>query len=216
LLLEGGFDPDGQFSFLPIHDTARLTQVLRQRTVGLFLKLGLSTGPPLGHPCPRRPSPSTRLRALARSELVPRSARYIARVPLSPQKLTHDRAGGKVLYHTSCNPYLKQDTSLRGDAGGPFGPGDFARFLQAGNELVQRSFGGRFGAVERGASADLVVIDYRPPTPLVAENVAGRVVLEGRRFPFDTEPVLWQAREAARRLWRNMDALTDGPRSFLP
>ncbi len=75
--------------------------------------------------------------------------------------------------------------------------------------------------------ADLAVLDYRPPTPLVAENVAGhlvfgissadvetvivngRVVMEGRRFPFDTEPVLRQTREAARKLWANMDALEE-------
>lgn len=111
------------------------------------------------------------------------------------------------------------------DAGGPLGPGDFARFLQAGNEVVQRCFGGRFGSVEPGAAADLVVLDYRPPTPLVAENVAGhlvfgmrsadvqsvivggRLVLEDRRFPFDPQPLLRQAREAARKLWRAMDAL---------
>ena len=111
------------------------------------------------------------------------------------------------------------------DAGGPLWPGDFARFLQAGNEVVQRYFGGRFGSVEQGAAADLVVLDYRPPTPLVAENVAGHLVfgmrsadvvsvivngnfiLEGRRFAFDEEPVLHQAREAAGKLWRNMDAL---------
>jgi hypothetical protein len=39
-------------------------------------------------------------------------AQYIARAPLSLQKLTYDRTGGKVLYHTSCNPYFKQNTSL--------------------------------------------------------------------------------------------------------
>jgi putative selenium metabolism protein SsnA len=109
------------------------------------------------------------------------------------------------------------------DAGGPLGPGDFARFLQAGNDLVQRCFGGRFGSVEPGAAADLVVLDYRPPTPLVAENVAGHlvfgmrsadvdtvivngtIIMNDRRFPFDTEPVFAHAREAARKLWRNMD-----------
>lgn len=114
------------------------------------------------------------------------------------------------------------------DAGGPLWPGDFARFLQAGNEVVQRSFGGRFGSVERGAAADLVILDYRPPTPIVAENVAGHLVfgmrsadvesvivngsfvLEDRRFPFDTEPVLRRAREAARKLWQNMDTLGEG------
>jgi putative selenium metabolism protein SsnA len=111
------------------------------------------------------------------------------------------------------------------DAGGSLWPGDFARFLQAGNDIVQRCFGGRFGSVERGAVADLVVLDYRPPTPLVEENVAGHLVfgmrsadvdtvivngnfvMQGRRFPFDTEPIFRQAREAARKLWRNMDAL---------
>jgi len=39
-------------------------------------------------------------------------AQYIARAPLSLQKLTCDRAGGKVLSHTSYNPYFKQNTSL--------------------------------------------------------------------------------------------------------
>ena len=39
-------------------------------------------------------------------------AQYIARAPLSLQKLTYDRSGGKILYHTSYNPYFKQNTSL--------------------------------------------------------------------------------------------------------
>ena len=88
---------------------------------------------------------------------------------------------------------------------------------------MQRCFGGRFGSVEPGAAADLVVLDYRPPTPLVAENLAGHlvfgmrsadvdtvivngtIIMNDRRFPFDTEPVFAHAREAARKLWRNMD-----------
>ena len=39
-------------------------------------------------------------------------AQYIARPPLSLQKLTYDRSGGKVLYHTTYNPYLRQNTNL--------------------------------------------------------------------------------------------------------
>jgi hypothetical protein len=39
-------------------------------------------------------------------------AQYFARAPLSLQKLTYDRSGGKILYHTSYNPYFKQNTSL--------------------------------------------------------------------------------------------------------
>jgi Putative transposase len=39
-------------------------------------------------------------------------AQYIARPPLWLQKLSYDRAGSKVLYHTDHNPYLKQNTTL--------------------------------------------------------------------------------------------------------
>jgi putative selenium metabolism protein SsnA len=113
------------------------------------------------------------------------------------------------------------------DAGGPLWPGDFARFLQAGNDLVQRCFGGTFGTIEPGAAADLAVLAYRPPTPLVAENVAGHLVfgmssadvesvivggtfiMEERRFTWNTGPVYAQARDAARKLWANMDALKE-------
>jgi hypothetical protein len=116
LILEGGFDPDGQFYFLPIHDTAPLAQLLRQRTVGLFLKLGLITEQFAATLLCWRHSGfsvdnSVRLDGgdhTARQAL----AQYIARAPLSIQKLTYDRAGGKVLYHTSYNPYFKQNTSL--------------------------------------------------------------------------------------------------------
>jgi cytosine/adenosine deaminase-related metal-dependent hydrolase len=111
------------------------------------------------------------------------------------------------------------------DAGGPLGPGDFARFLQQGNDLLGRCFGASFGRIEPGCAADLVVLDYTPPTPLVPENVgghlafglssahvhtvivAGRVVMEGRRFAWDAEGVYRGAREASRRLWQRMDEL---------
>jgi hypothetical protein len=43
LILEGGFDSTKRFCHLPIHDTARLSECLRRRTIGLFLKLSLIT-----------------------------------------------------------------------------------------------------------------------------------------------------------------------------
>ena len=110
LILEGGFDPNGQFYFLPIHDTARLAQLLRQRTVSLFLKLGLITQEFSETLLCWRHSGfsvdnSVRLDGgdhTARQAL----AQYIARAPLSLQKLIYDRSGGKVLYHTAYNPYF--------------------------------------------------------------------------------------------------------------
>ena len=111
------------------------------------------------------------------------------------------------------------------DAGGPLGPGAFMRFLQAGNEILHRSFGESFGRIEKGYKADLVVLDYDSPTPLVRENVAGhalfgmgsrdvntvivngRIVMENRTFPWDTAPVYAEAQAAAKALWARMDGL---------
>jgi hypothetical protein len=116
LVLEGGFDSSGQFFYLPIHDTVSLSECLRRRTIGLFLKLGLIT----------QQFAETLLRWKHSGFSVDNSVRldggdhkarqalaqYIARAPLSLQKLTYDRPGAKVLYHTAYNPYFKQNTTL--------------------------------------------------------------------------------------------------------
>jgi cytosine/adenosine deaminase-related metal-dependent hydrolase len=79
--------------------------------------------------------------------------------------------------------------------------------------------------LDAGAPADLVVLDYRPPTPLAAENlaghllfgidrshvrstmVAGRFVLRDRRIvTLDEEQVLARARAVAASLWERMAA----------
>jgi putative selenium metabolism protein SsnA len=111
------------------------------------------------------------------------------------------------------------------DAGGPLSPGAFMRFLQAGNELLHHGFGESFGRVEKGYKADLLVLDYDSPTPLVRENVAGhflfgmgsrdvntvivngRIVMEQRTFSFDAAAAYAAAQVAARSLWQRMDRL---------
>ena len=111
------------------------------------------------------------------------------------------------------------------DSGGPLAPGAFTRFLQNGNEILRRSFGESFGRVEKGYKADLVVLDYDSPTPLARENVAGhavfgmgsrdvhtvivngKIVMEARGFRWDAAAAYATAREAAERLWKNMDKL---------
>jgi cytosine/adenosine deaminase-related metal-dependent hydrolase len=111
------------------------------------------------------------------------------------------------------------------DAGGPLGPGAFMRFLQAGNEILHRSFGESFGRVEKGYTADLAILDYDSPTPLARENVAGhvlfgmgsrdvdtvivngKIVMESRAFRWDTAAVYAEAQAAARALWQRMDRL---------
>jgi putative selenium metabolism protein SsnA len=111
------------------------------------------------------------------------------------------------------------------DAGGTLTPGDVTRFLQAGSDVLAVCFGERFGRIEEGFKADLAILDYDPPTPLAAENLAGhlvfgmgsasvdtvivngRMVMENRRFTWDTEPVFAEARRQAARLWKEMDRL---------
>jgi hypothetical protein len=83
LILEGGFDPNGRF--------AETLLCWRHSGFSVDNSVRLDSG-----------------RHTARQAL----AHYIARAPLSLQKLTYDRAGGKVLYHTPYNPYFKQNPSL--------------------------------------------------------------------------------------------------------
>jgi cytosine/adenosine deaminase-related metal-dependent hydrolase len=86
------------------------------------------------------------------------------------------------------------------------------------------------GRIEPGAPADLVVLDYDPPSPLMAENlaghwvfglsarsvrdvvVAGEVVVRDRRLVRAPEAELRaRCREYAERLWRRMDELPPHP-----
>ncbi len=111
------------------------------------------------------------------------------------------------------------------DVGGGYLPTDFLRFLHNGNILLERYFDRKFGRVEKGFAADLVVYDYHTPTPLEEENIAGhmifglssrdvktvivngRIVYENRQFPFELQPVFEKAQEAARRMWRRMETI---------
>jgi putative selenium metabolism protein SsnA len=111
------------------------------------------------------------------------------------------------------------------DVKGPMWPDSYLQFLQNGNRLLERNFGKKFGRLEKGYTADLVISDYASPTPLVPDNIAGHmafgmgsadvktvivngaIVFEERQFPFDVQPLYREAQKAAQRLWTAMDAL---------
>jgi len=95
--------------------------------------------------------------------------------------------------------------------------------LSGGHRLAAALFGAPIGSLDAGAAADLVVLDYRPPTPLTAENlaghllfgldrshvrstlVAGRFVLRDRRIvAVDEASVLARSRLAAAALWQRI------------
>ncbi len=114
--------------------------------------------------------------------------------------------------------FLKMRDAGRADA--------FAAALEmlvGGHRLAEAFFGLPLGRLDAGTPADLVVLDYRSPTPLTGENlaghllfgldrshvrstmVAGRFVLRDRRVVnVDEAAVLASARTAAQRLWERM------------
>jgi putative selenium metabolism protein SsnA len=111
------------------------------------------------------------------------------------------------------------------DEGLDCSPADFMRFLWNGNGLLERYFETNFGRIEPGYCADLVILDYKSPTPLMENNIAGHFmfglssnsvetviinglpVYEEGQFPFDTEQIYREARKEASELWKRMDEL---------
>ncbi|MEW6338362.1 MAG: putative aminohydrolase SsnA [Acidobacteriota bacterium] len=102
---------------------------------------------------------------------------------------------------------------------------DTVSLLLANNAAIaNRHWQGRLGEVREGALADLVVIDYDPPTPLEEGNlgghvvfglsqaavdatiVGGRVLMAGRRLELDLDEaeLAAHARERARALWERL------------
>jgi putative selenium metabolism protein SsnA len=71
-----------------------------------------------------------------------------------------------------------------------------------GAELASRYFHDRVGVLEPGAVADLIFVEYRPPTPMTAENVADHIV-----FGFD-ESMITSTMVGGTLLMRDREMLT--------
>jgi putative selenium metabolism protein SsnA len=98
--------------------------------------------------------------------------------------------------------------------------------LAGGHRLAAAIFGLPFGKLDAGAPADMIVLDYHPPTPITSDNlgghllfgidrshvesvmVAGRFVVRDRRVTsVDAPAAMARAQQAASGLWRRMAAL---------
>jgi len=96
---------------------------------------------------------------------------------------------------------------------------DYLGLMFNGNTILERYYQRTFGKIEKGYAADLTMIDYKPPTPLVNENIAGHmlfgisskdvktviingnIVMEDRKFPFDITGIYAESKRIARKLW---------------
>ncbi|RPI03480.1 MAG: putative aminohydrolase SsnA [Ignavibacteriae bacterium] len=95
--------------------------------------------------------------------------------------------------------------------------------LSNGQKLSSEFFGRTFGTFTAGSMADLVVLDYLPPTPLTKQNLIGHflfginstmvqhVMVDGRwivwnkqMMGLDEEAVMEKARKVAQKLWNRM------------
>jgi cytosine/adenosine deaminase-related metal-dependent hydrolase len=102
----------------------------------------------------------------------------------------------------------------------------FTDLLGRGGELASQFFPAPVGRLEEGAVADLVILDYDPPTPLTSENIAWHwmfamtpkyvksvmvvgawVVRNGEFCNVDEERIRAEARTQARSLWKRMEDL---------
>jgi cytosine/adenosine deaminase-related metal-dependent hydrolase len=97
-----------------------------------------------------------------------------------------------------------QAAALRAtDSGQPI---DLLHFLANGHRLASEAFGATVGPLQPGSVADLLVLDYQPPTPLEARTLAAHVQfgLSGRLVESVMVDGLW-------RLWKrkalSLDAL---------
>ena len=145
---------------------------------------------------------------------------YAPTAALKRAALGTDGMDGDMLAETRA-AFLKMRDTGRGDA-----LPAALELLAGGHRLAATLFGLPFGKLDAGAPADLVVLDYVPPTPLHTDNlgghllfgvdrshvssvmVAGRWVVRDRRVTgVDSAAAFARARAAAREVWRRMDRL---------
>ncbi|MCK9190433.1 MAG: putative aminohydrolase SsnA [Sphaerochaetaceae bacterium] len=112
------------------------------------------------------------------------------------------------------------------DAKGPFWPNDFVAAMNRGNDLISTYFEGDYGQVKEGFKADLTLLDYHAPTPILPGNAAGhfvwgmssnsvhsvmingKMVMENREFPgIDVNKIYSEAAKVAERVWKKVDTL---------
>ncbi len=95
--------------------------------------------------------------------------------------------------------------------------------FQNNARIASQIFGTKIGVIEKGAKADLILVDYYPPTPLAKENLAAHVLFgianapvdstivngkmlmrNGKLRRLDESSIATRGRKIARQLWRRM------------
>lgn len=103
---------------------------------------------------------------------------------------------------------------------------DFAQLVSGGQQFISEIFGVQSGSLAKNSAADLVVLNYVPPTPMKNENslghylfgmrsamvesvmVAGKWVMKNREVVgVDVVDVFAKAEKAAKKMWSRMEKM---------
>ncbi len=104
---------------------------------------------------------------------------------------------------------------------------DYVKLITGGQKLISDIFGKNFGTIKKGSVADLVVMNYNEPTPMVKDNllghylfgmqssnvesvmVGGKWVMKNRKIlGLDEKKILAKSQQAAKKLWKKMEKMS--------
>ncbi len=113
IILEGGFDTDGNFVFIPIHSLDNMTECFRRRVIRFFLDKELITKSFASNLLSWKNSGfsiDASLRLYGSDDKVRESiAQYLVRPPFSLNKIKYEPFKGKVLFKTKYNEYFGEN-----------------------------------------------------------------------------------------------------------
>ena len=116
MILEGGFDEDGNFIHIPILDFTEMKECFRQLVVNHFKNTGRITDKRARNLLSWRHSGfniDNSIRILGYDNKARESlAQYIARCPISLKKIIYESFKGKVIFKTKYNAYFKENLKV--------------------------------------------------------------------------------------------------------
>jgi len=114
LVLEGGFDDEGNFVYIPFSDLKKMTEYFRRKVINFFLKNDMINEDFARNLLSWKNSGfsiDNSVQILTDKARVNLSE-YISRAPVSLKKLRYEPFKGKVLFHTQYNQYFGENVHM--------------------------------------------------------------------------------------------------------
>ena len=114
IVLEGGFDEEGNFVFIPFSGLEKMTEYFRRKVINLFLKKNLISVDFTRNLLSWKNSGfsiDNSVRILTDKARISLSE-YISRSPVSLKKLHYEPFKGRVLFHTHYNQYFGENVHM--------------------------------------------------------------------------------------------------------